>query len=182
MTTKAAAPSIEEGINIETLELEEDETPMVPRSGFTIRVVPPDRTLSVLTLPCVLLTEIHSLSADEETDMPLIDETDSLVCKGGRHTEVGRARSHLNLARHTEVRSSKFRGKVRTFAKPHFRMRNHLKELLVHLSRCPVSVLSHFHLSNLKMISQPKMGFRETSNFSAKLQTSNFSVSREVEM
>ena len=28
ITTRAAAPSIEEGISIETLELEEDETPM----------------------------------------------------------------------------------------------------------------------------------------------------------
>ena len=27
---------------------------------------------------------------------------------GGRHTEVGRARSNLNRATHTEVRSSKF--------------------------------------------------------------------------
>eukprot|EP00116_Pleurobrachia_bachei_P010942 sb/3471204/ len=74
---------------------------------------------------------------------------------GGRHTEVGRARSHLNLARHTEVRSSKFREKFRSFAKPHFRLRNHLKELLY--------LTSDFSAEN--GFSRNFEIFRETSNF-----------------
>ena len=89
--------------------------------------------------------------------------------------KCSRAETHWSWSRafnsqpretHSTARSSKF--EVWSFANFHFGWEiicKRLISLLVHLSRCPLSILSQF---------QSKMIVCETSNFTAKLQTSNF--------
>ena len=68
-----------------------------------------------------------------------------VLIQGRRHTEVGRARSNLNLAKHTEA---KFAEKFEVSPKPIFDWEiicKMLTYLPVHLSRCPSSIPSQFH-------------------------------------
>eukprot|EP00116_Pleurobrachia_bachei_P016596 sb/3476858/ len=98
-------------------------SPISLRRGHTHRTS--SLSLSLTSWPAHAGVSV-SLSLQVRHQLVSVFLSPSLTHSGGRHTEVGRARSHLNLARHTEVRSSKFRGKVRSFAKTHFRLRNHL--------------------------------------------------------
>ena len=117
-----------------------------------------DSLILVRNMSKMTANKIFEIEGQLTLDVPLKE-------KGRRYTEVGRARSTLNLAKHT-ARSSKF--EVWSCGNFHFGWEiicKRLISLLVHLSRCPVSILSQF-LS--------KMIVCETSNFTAKLRTSNF--------